>query len=277
MILVAGSTGFVGGMITRQLLELRQEVRILVRPASDYRPLVEAGAQPVLGDLKQPETLEAACREVDAVITTASSGQRGGADNAQTVDLEGNRNLIDAARAAGVRQLVFVSLLSASEDSPIPLPRAKARTEAYLRDSGVPCTILAANGIMDVMFPLVIDGPLSAERPVTLVGEGKRRHSYVAARDLAAFGVAAVRRPAALNEYVRVGGPAAVSGAMWSPHTNGSCKDPSRSAPFSPVSFCRTSQPCQGWPSWSADSWLHSRPSIQPSTWKQPRRRSACR
>jgi NADH dehydrogenase len=101
MILVAGATGMMGGMITRQLLEQGQDVRVLVRQHSNYRPLVDAGAQPVFGDLKDRASLDEAVRGVDTVITTANSAQRGGDDNVQTVDLQGNANLIDAAKAAG--------------------------------------------------------------------------------------------------------------------------------------------------------------------------------
>jgi NADH dehydrogenase len=198
-------------MIARDLLGQGRDVRILVRPGSPYQSLVEAGAMPFAGDLKDPASLVAACAGVETVVTTASAGQRGGADTPQTVDLEGNRHLINAARGAGVRQFIFVSAFSADEESPIPLPRAKAQTEAYLRDSGLPHTILAPNGIMDVMLPLIVGGPVRAGRPVTLVGEGRRRHSLVAARDVAAFAVASVGHPAALGRRVVVGGPEAVS------------------------------------------------------------------
>jgi NADH dehydrogenase len=211
MILVAGSTGLVGGMITRGLLAREQNVRLLVRNGSPYQALVDAGARAVQGDLKQPLSLAAACRGVEVVITTASAGQRGGADTPQTVDLEGNRHLITAARAAGVRQFIFVSALTASEESPVPISRAKALTEATLRESGMPFTIIAANAIMDVMFSLLIGDPLRAGRTVTLVGEGRHRHSFVAARDVAAYAVAAVGHPAALNRRIPIGGPAAVS------------------------------------------------------------------
>jgi NADH dehydrogenase len=165
----------------------------------------------VLGDLKDPESLPPACRGAEAVITTASGGQRGREDTPQSVDLEGNRNLIDAARAAGVRQFVFISSLTAAEDHEVPLARAKAHTEAYLRASGLPYTILASNGIMEVMFPLVIGSPLAIGCPVTLVGQGTRKHSWVAARDLAGFAVAAVDNVAARARRIPIGGPEAVS------------------------------------------------------------------
>lgn len=80
MSLVVGATGHVDGMITRQLLEQERPVRILTRPNPSYRALVEAGAEPTPGDLKDRASLDAACAGVDTVITTANSAQRGGAD-----------------------------------------------------------------------------------------------------------------------------------------------------------------------------------------------------
>jgi uncharacterized protein YbjT (DUF2867 family) len=211
MILVVGSTGLVGGMITRRLLEQGADVRILVRPGSNYQPLVEAGAQPVEGDLKNPASLALACAGVETVITTASSGSRGGADTPQTVEIEGTRHLVDAALAAGVSQLVFVSTIAASEDSPVELLRAKAAAEESLRQSDLPYTILAADVLLDTMVPLVIGAPAQNGLPVTLVGEGKGRHSFLAAADMAAFAVAFVGHPAAMNQRVIVGGPEPVS------------------------------------------------------------------
>src|SRR5262249_2284557 len=159
MILVVGSSGLVGGMITRMLLARGDAVRILVRRAS---PLVDAGAIPVYGDLKDPSTLVAACRDVDVVISPASAGERGGDDTPQTVDFEGPATLTAAARAAGVRQFISVSALIASEQSPAPLGRAKAQAEAALRASGMSYTILAPHCILDVNAPLVIGSALRA-------------------------------------------------------------------------------------------------------------------
>jgi len=211
MILVAGATGLVGGMIARGLLAKGTPVRVLVRDGSDHRAFIEAGAQTVLGDLKSPSSLERAVSEVDVIITTASAGQRGGADTPISVDLEGNQHLITAAHKAGVRQFIYISALTATVDSPVLVPRAKALTEVTLRESGLTFTILAANGIMDVMLPIVIETPLNAGKPVTLVGEGRRRHSFVAARDIAAFAIAVVDHPKALNNKIPVVGPEAVT------------------------------------------------------------------
>jgi uncharacterized protein YbjT (DUF2867 family) len=211
MILVVGATGNLGGTVTRMLLAQGQPVRILVRPQSEYQPLAEAGAQVVLGDLKEPDSLVAACQGADIVITTANSAARGGEDTVQTVDLEGNRSLIDAAKAARVNQFIFVSVLTADANSPVPFIQAKGKTEEYLRASGIPYTIFAPNGYMEVMVAGVVGMPAMMGQPVTIVGGGRRKHSFISLGDVAAFMLAAIGNPAAINQKLLLGGPQPLS------------------------------------------------------------------
>ncbi len=211
MILVVGSTGSLGGMITRQLLAQGKSVRILVRPSSSYQALVDLGAQPVIGDLKDRPSLDAACQGISTVITTATATQRGGEDTIDSVDLHGNANLIEAARAAGVGQFIFTSGPSPDVNSPVPLVRAKSLTEEHLKSSGMGYTILWPNVFMGVWFGVVIGLALQNRQPVTLVGQGDKRHSFVADPDVAAFAVAAVDHPAAMNQSIPIGGPEPLS------------------------------------------------------------------
>ena len=210
-------------MITRRLLEQGKEVRILVRHnspseqlakegrATSAEDLIEAGAEPVYGDLRDRASLDAALEGTETAITTANSVGRGGEDNPQSVDLEGNQNLIEAAREAGVEHFVFVSSLGADPDHPVPFMRGKGQSEASLRESGMDYTILAPTPYMEVWVAVVVGMPVSQGRPVTLVGEGRRRHSFISDRDVAAFAVAAAENPAARNEYLAIGGPEALS------------------------------------------------------------------
>ena len=210
MILVVGATGQLGGLIVRTLLDRGSPVRALVRGP------VEGGADPdgvdtVVGDLKDPASLAAACDGVSAVITTANAVGRGGADTIESVDRRGNRDLVEAAAAAGVRRFVFTSVLGAAPDSPLPLMQAKAETEEHLRASGMEWTILQPNLFMDTWVPTVVGGPALAGEPVTIVGEGRRRHSFVAARDVAAYAVAALDHPQAVRREIVIGGPEPLS------------------------------------------------------------------
>ncbi len=219
MIVVIGATGIVGGMISRRLLEGGREVSILVRHnspseqlaregrATSAEELIEAGAQPVYGDLRDRASLDAAVGGVETVISTANSAGRGGEDNPQSVDLEGNRNLIEAARDAGVERFIFVSAFGADADHPVPFMQAKGQSEASLRESGMEYTILAPTPYVEVWPAVVVGMPALQGQPVTLVGEGRRRHSFISNREVAAFAVAAVDHPAAQDQYLAIDGP----------------------------------------------------------------------
>ena len=108
MILIVGATGILGGMIAQRLLGEGKDVRILVRQdspaeamaaqrmATSPRSLIDAGAKPIYGDLKDLASLKQACKGIETVITTANSAMRGGDDTVDSVDRQGNRNLIEA-------------------------------------------------------------------------------------------------------------------------------------------------------------------------------------
>lgn len=122
-----------GREIVRRLLEQGREVRILVRPTSDYSALVATGAQLVEGDFKDPGSLAAAVRGVETVVTTANSARRPPPDTVEAVDLHGNRHLVEASAAAGVRHFIFLSAAGSHSESPIQFLAAKGTTEDRLR------------------------------------------------------------------------------------------------------------------------------------------------
>ena len=223
MILVVGATGQVGGAIAQKLLAEGRSVRVLLRPnspseqmaaqglATPAAVLTGAGAEPVWGDLRDRSSLDVAMHGVDVVITTANSAQRGGDDNPQTVDLDGNHNLVAAATAAGVKQFIFVSASLADANSPIPFLAAKGKTEQLLMEGAMPYTILAPDAFMDFWLGVIVGVPALRGLPVTLVGMGQRRHSFISSRDVVAYATAVVDNPAAINRRLTFGGPEGVS------------------------------------------------------------------
>jgi uncharacterized protein YbjT (DUF2867 family) len=208
MILAVGGTGVVGRMAVRRLLERGERVRILVRPDSDAGDLVVAGAEPVVGDLREPRSLARACEGVAAVVATANAASpRLPGDSPETVDDAGTAALAAAAMTAGVRHLVYVSALIADPESPVPLLRAKGRAEAHLRAGGVPWTILRPDAFMESWPAMIVGMPVAAGRPVRLPLPPTRRHSFISAADVAAYATAMLGRREAMGRSFDLGGP----------------------------------------------------------------------
>jgi uncharacterized protein YbjT (DUF2867 family) len=203
MILVVGATGRLGGSVARALLDRGEDVRVLVREGSTFD---DPRAEIAVGDLTDKESLRKACVGIDAVVTTANAiAPRTSEDTIDSVDRAGNAALIEAAEAEGVRHFVFTSVLGASPDHFVPFIKAKGETEETLKASGMTWTILQPDPFMDIWFPNVI-GPALEGGAVTLVGEGKQRHSFVAMEDVVGYAVAGLTQKAAENRTIQVGG-----------------------------------------------------------------------
>jgi NADH dehydrogenase len=174
--------------------------------ATSADSLIAAGAEAVSGDLTDRASLDAACEGVDTVISTASATKRDG--DIEAIDLNGNLNLIAAAADAGVRHFIYTSAYGAGLDHPVPLFQYKATCENALQDSGMAWTALQPNLFAEVWAGSVVGLPLGEGQPVTLVGKGDHRHSFISEADVAAFALASVDNSQARNTRIVIGGPA---------------------------------------------------------------------
>ena len=155
MHLVVGATGLLGSEICRRLGERGKPVKALIRETADrvkVDRLKDSGVALAFGDLKDRASLDAACQGVTTVISTASatlSRQEG--DTIQTVDSEGQTHLVDAAKATGVEQFIFISFRTRENPSlQYPLKVAKRAVEDHLMESGLTYTVLQASWFMEV-------------------------------------------------------------------------------------------------------------------------------
>ena len=192
-----------------------EDVRLWQARAARIQGLADSGAHVLTGDVSDIDSLARACYGVRTVITTATGALRstatgtlrGAADSLQSVDLQGTRNLIDAARGVGVKHFIYTSMAASRGDGHLPLFQVKARVEAYLRASGLAYTILRPGLFMDIWINAVVGAPLRAGQPVTLVGQGKTQIAFAALQDIVAYALAAVQNPAALNQTLSVAAP----------------------------------------------------------------------
>ena len=210
-ILVAGATGYLGSEICRQLILKNKNVKGLIRASSDVNKVAQLkalGVETSEGDLKDKVSLENALHGVSAVISTVSSTlSRQEGDSIQTVDDEGQINLIDAAVNAGVKQLIYISFCELGE---CPLQTAKRKVEKHLSESGLNYTILQPTYFMEVWLSPVLgfDYP---NAKASIFGKGKNKVSWIAIKDVASFAVDSLDNPAAKNRIIELGGPEALS------------------------------------------------------------------
>ena len=112
--LVTGASGFLGSHVARLLIERGEQVRVLVRPTSSRRLLEGLSAECAVGDLRDSQTLDRAMQGVAVVFHVAADYRLWARDPAEIYDsnVSGTRNLLVAARRAGVSRFVYTSTVA---------------------------------------------------------------------------------------------------------------------------------------------------------------------
>jgi uncharacterized protein YbjT (DUF2867 family) len=206
VVLVSGGTGTLGSAIVRRLIESGRPARVMTRNRARAAPLAALGADVAIADLRDVATLRAACRGVTHVITTANGFVAGGSSSIDAVDGLGNRNLVDAAKQAAVRQFVFTSARLPDAFRAIDYFAAKFAAEAYVRASGLNWTILRPSAFMET-WAAIVGEPIVRSGATRIFGAGTLPVNFVAVDDVAAVAVMTLDRPAARNAVVEIGGP----------------------------------------------------------------------
>ncbi len=205
MILIVGGTGDLGSATTEKLLAQRKAVRVMTRTPAKAAALQAMGAEIVQGDLRDPASLRRACAGVEQVVASAHSIFGRGLEASKYVDLQGHKDLVDAARGAGCQQFVYISL-QGIESNPTPFARFKHEVEHYLKDSGLRYTILRPTAFMETHAHTMIGQPILETGKVTLFGEGHSPRNFVAVDDIVVFVLLALEGRAE-GAIVEIGGP----------------------------------------------------------------------
>ena len=212
MSLIVGATGMLGGEICRLLAEQGSAVRVLVRDSSNpekVERLRGLGAEVVRGDLKDPVSLESACRGASAIVSTASSTlSRQEGDSIESVDRQGQLNLIEAAEEARVKHFILISFPIVDID--FPLQAAKRAVEDRLRRGRMTYTILRPTFFTEVWLSPAL-GFDAAHATAQIYGGGHNKISWISYQDVAKFAAAALDNPQAINTVIKLGGPDALS------------------------------------------------------------------
>lgn len=196
MIVITGATGQLGRLVIQSLLAKLPATQIVaaVRNPARAVDLAAQGVQIRQADYTDPASLVTAFQGAEKVLLISSSeiGQRA----AQ------HRNVIDAAKKAGVSLVAYTSILHADR-SPLGLAAEHAATEAYLRESGMP-NVLLRNGWYTENYLASVPPALQHGAFIGSAGEG--RISSAARADYAEAAAVALTAPAQAGKVYELAG-----------------------------------------------------------------------
>ncbi len=152
-VLVVGGTGTLGLKIVKALIDQGANVRALVRSGSNRANLESLGVNDfVAGDMMDPESLKAAFAygpKADAIVASAAGYTGHTKGDSSKTDTIGYRNLVDAAKEAGIQRFVLLSILECDIAKSVPHFHNKYLIEEYLKEKKQPYIALRAGAFLD--------------------------------------------------------------------------------------------------------------------------------
>lgn len=203
-VMVAGATGYIGGGVLQVLHQQGFWVRALCRdPKRLKHP--EWCDEIFVGQATQPDTLQGLCAGIDVVFSSIGTRSFQRKPTLWEVDYQGNLNILKAAKAAGVKHFIFVSVIHSSEMARFtPIATAREKVATAIQQSGIDYTIFAPTGFFNDMAEFFI----SAQRKGTiyLFGDGAGTINPLSALDLGEEVVRTIQEPQLRNQVRSVGG-----------------------------------------------------------------------
>lgn len=182
-VVLAGAYGNLGADIFKALLKEGHEVVAADMMERDLG--VEGNYTFRKVDVTNPETLKGICDGADSVITTVGLTKTSATVTNYQIDYQGNLNLLNEAKAAGVKNFTYISVIKADKAPKVPMLHAKYLFEEELKKSGLTYVIHRPTGyfydIVKVFKPMVEKGE------VTLLGKDPVHANVISTEDFADF------------------------------------------------------------------------------------------
>jgi NADH dehydrogenase len=213
-VFVTGATGFVGPAAANAIVDAGHDVRVLERKPGAWKKAGIRCQEAVQGDVTEPASLRRAVQDADVVVHLVAIRQ-GGPEDFERIMVGGTRNLIAAAKEAGVGRFVLMSALGMTEETKdiVPYYDAKWSQEQDLKASGLEHVIFRPSfifgrdgGILPTFRKLARVAPVTG-----IIGSGEQRIQPIWIDDVGAYFARSVDKPEAANRTFELGGPDVVS------------------------------------------------------------------
>lgn len=239
-ILVYGATGTQGTPVADQLLTKGRHTRVVTRDGSRAAQWASRGAEIAVADLGDADSLAAANDGIDHVVLQLPLQYDFELHEAY------GRNAVDAAKAAGVKLMVFNTSAHVISGQNVHVYEARQNVVDYLHASGIPSVVLRPTFYYEIFLgpwirPAIVGSgvvafPLPAQFPM----------SWVSAAETAAYAVAALDRPDLAGKEFDIGGPEALTGENIAARFADVTGRPMTYAPINPDDYERALVPVFG-------------------------------
>ncbi len=244
MILVTGATGTIGKDVVKGLIAKGEQVRAMIHNPEKAPPATrEPGVEYVSGDLEKPETVIAALQGVEKAFLLSPEDPR-------MPELHGK--FAAAAKDAGLRHLVRLSILPANPDAPLPIAKWHGEADRLVMESGGPYTILRPANFMQ--------NNLRAARTIAsegaiygAMGDGKVGH--IDTRDVAEVAVAVLTSEGHEGQIYPLTGPESISMAEVAARLSTALGREIKYVDVPPEK-AKAGMMAMGMPDWRADAWV---------------------
>jgi uncharacterized protein YbjT (DUF2867 family) len=199
-VLVAGATGYLGQHLVKELKKRGFWVRVLIRK-ENQKELFNDVNDFFIGEITDAKSLSGICQDIDWVFTSIGITRQKDGMTYMDVDYQGNSNLLNEAKGAGVDSFLYVSAINGDKQRHLKIFEAKERFVDELKESGLNYTIMRPNGFFSDMKDFLA---MAKKGKIYLFGKGDFKLNPIHGEDLAEV---CVDKIGSKENEIIVGGP----------------------------------------------------------------------
>jgi uncharacterized protein YbjT (DUF2867 family) len=200
-ILLAGATGYLGSYIAKALFVEQITTKLIARSPQKLKKWESKNVKIIKAEVTNSNTLQGVFEGVTTVISTVGITRQKDGLTYMDVDYQGNLNLLNEAKNAGVKKFIYISAINGTKYRHLKIFEAKEKFVDELKVSGLDFTIIRPNGFFSDMKDFL---NMAKKEKVYLFGNGEQKFNPIHGEDLAVVCLQAI---GSTSKEIIVGGP----------------------------------------------------------------------